>query len=57
MEEQKTPSDWRVLCELVSKEQDPDRLMELVRRLNDALDKKLSRCIAGVSTQARGKAE
>ena len=39
MHEATRSADWRVLCELASKEQDPDRLMELVKRLNLALDK------------------
>jgi hypothetical protein len=42
MHEKRRPTDWHVLCELASKEQDPDKLLELVRRLNEALDQKLS---------------
>ena len=30
--------DWRVLCEQASKEKDPNRLLELVRRLNELLE-------------------
>ena len=30
--------DWRTLCELAAKEEDPERLMDLVQRLNEALD-------------------
>jgi hypothetical protein len=30
--------DWRVLCELASKEMDSDRLMDLVAKINVALD-------------------
>ena len=30
--------DWRVLCEQASKEKDPNRLLELVRRLNEVLE-------------------
>ena len=30
--------DWRVLCEQASKEKDPKRLLELVRRLNEVLE-------------------
>lgn len=30
--------DWHTLCELASKEQDSERLIELVQRLNDVLD-------------------
>ena len=29
--------DWRALSEAVSREQDPEKLMELVERLNQAL--------------------
>lgn len=29
--------DWRVLCEAARREQDPDRLIELVQELNRAL--------------------
>ena len=43
MHEATRSADWRILCELASKEQDPDRLMELIKRLNDALDKKIKR--------------
>lgn len=31
-------ADWRALCELASKEHDPAKLIELVRKLNQALD-------------------
>jgi len=30
--------DWRVLCEMASKEMDSDKLLELVAKINDALD-------------------
>ena len=30
--------DWRVLCELASKELDPERLIELIKRLNEVLE-------------------
>ena len=32
--------DWRALSEAASREQDPDRLMELVERLNRALTRR-----------------
>lgn len=35
--------DWRVLCEQASKEQDPERLIELVQRLNEALEERQRR--------------
>jgi hypothetical protein len=31
--------DWRNLARLAAQEPDPDRLMELIRQLNDALEK------------------
>lgn len=34
------PKDWRKLCEAVTNEMDPDRFMELVVELNNALDEK-----------------
>ena len=37
--------DWRVLCEQASKEQDPERLIELVQRLNEALEERQRRRI------------
>lgn len=40
MREQKSTNDWHALCELASKEKDPDKLMDLVKRLNQALDEK-----------------
>jgi hypothetical protein len=30
--------DWRVLCELASKETDSDKLLDLVTKINFALD-------------------
>jgi hypothetical protein len=30
--------DWRVLCEMASKEMDSDKLLDLVAKINDALD-------------------
>jgi hypothetical protein len=34
------PKDWRELCEAASKENDPNKLMELVSEINKALDKR-----------------
>jgi len=31
--------DWRVLCELASKEKDPERLIDLIMQINQALEK------------------
>jgi hypothetical protein len=39
MHEATRSADWRSLCELATKEHDPDRLMELIKRLNEALDR------------------
>ena len=30
--------DWRVLCEMASKEMDSDKLLELAAKINSALD-------------------
>ncbi len=30
--------DWRVLCELASKEQDPKKMLDLITKINQALD-------------------
>ena len=30
--------DWRVLCELASKEKDPEKLIELIAKINQALE-------------------
>jgi hypothetical protein len=38
MKSTNTSDDWRVLCELASKEQDPERLVELVVKINQALE-------------------
>lgn len=29
--------DWRVLCELASKEKDPEKLIDLITKINQAL--------------------
>jgi hypothetical protein len=33
--------DWRTLCELASKEQDPKKLMRLLQKLSEALDRQV----------------
>lgn len=33
-------NNWRELCERIMKESDPDKLMELVERLNQALEER-----------------
>ena len=30
--------DWRILCELASKEMDPKKLLDLITRINQALE-------------------
>ena len=30
--------DWRVLCELASKERDPKKLLDLITKINQAMD-------------------
>ena len=34
---------WKELCELASVEQDPQKLLELVRQINELLDEKFKR--------------
>ena len=34
---------WRVLCSQAATEQDPDRLMELIRQINELLEEKEER--------------
>lgn len=34
------PKDWRKLCEAAAKEEDPNKLMELVSEINKALDER-----------------
>ena len=38
MKNTNTSDDWRVLCELASKEKDPEKLIDLVVQINQALD-------------------
>ena len=38
MQEERAGNDWRAICAMVSKEKDPARLLELVKRLNQVLD-------------------
>jgi hypothetical protein len=40
MPEDEKPEDWRTICAMVSVEKDPARLLELVKKLNRALDEK-----------------
>jgi hypothetical protein len=38
MKDTNQPEDWRVLCELASKEKDPERLIDLITGINEALE-------------------
>lgn len=38
MKDRNRAEDWRSLCELASKEADPQRLMELITKINRALE-------------------
>lgn len=35
--------DWRSLCEMAAKENDPQKLLDLVMRINQALEKRRAR--------------
>jgi hypothetical protein len=39
----KDPERWRQLAEMATVEQDPDKLVELVREINELLDEKQRR--------------
>lgn len=38
MKDTNRSEDWRVLCELASQEKDPERLIDLVTKINQALE-------------------
>ena len=38
MKDTNRSDDWRVLCELASKEQDPEKLIDLIVQINQALE-------------------
>jgi hypothetical protein len=42
----KNKERWRELCEQASVEQDPDKLLELVREINQLLEEKRTRLAA-----------
>ena len=48
MKDTNRSDDWRVLCELASKETDPEKLVDLIIQINQALEKshKKSRYLA-----------
>lgn len=38
MKDTNVSEDWRVLCELASKENDPKKMLDLITRINQALE-------------------
>ena len=48
-----TKERWRKLCEQAAIEQDPDKLMELVREINDLLQQKEQRLMGSSSFRFR----
>jgi hypothetical protein len=46
-----TGERWKLLCELAAKEQDPAKLIELVREINDLLEAKRARLEAEKATE------
>ncbi len=38
MKDMNGSDDWRVLCELASKEKDPEKLIDLIVKINQALE-------------------
>jgi hypothetical protein len=42
---------WKLLCEQAAKEQDPAKLIELVREINDLLEAKQARLDAEKATE------
>jgi hypothetical protein len=38
-----TGERWRLLCEKAANEQDPEKLIELIREINDLLEEKQNR--------------
>jgi hypothetical protein len=48
---------WRQLCAQAAEEQDPDRLMELIREINDLLEEKEQRLQQQRASQKGSAAE
>ena len=44
--------DWRVLCELASKEKDPEKLIDLIVKINQALEESHQKSRYHVNTNA-----
>jgi hypothetical protein len=40
MEERMPDAEWRELCEQASKETDPDKLIKIIERLNEVLERR-----------------
>jgi hypothetical protein len=40
MEERMPDTEWRELCEQASKETDPDKLIKIIERLNEVLERR-----------------
>ena len=40
MKDSNRSDDWRVLCELASKEEDPEKLIELIVKIDNALEER-----------------
>jgi hypothetical protein len=40
MEERMPDAEWRELCEQASRETDPDKLLEIIERLNQVLERR-----------------
>ena len=38
MKDTRRSNDWRILCELASKEIDPEKLIDLIMKINQALE-------------------
>ena len=38
MKDANSSNDWRFLCELASKEKDPEKLIDLIMKINQALE-------------------
>ena len=38
MKDANKSDDWRILCELASKEKDPEKLIDLIGQINQALE-------------------
>jgi hypothetical protein len=44
---------WKILCEEASTEQDPEKLLELVKKINDLIQKRHRRITESLKTDAR----